>query len=153
MKIRAATLQDLTALADLHTRAFARGWGAGSLRVLMTSPGAFTFTAERADIDGFVVIRIAADETEILTIAVSPDARRLGLASQLLEHASQHATEQGAVRMFLEVASANLPAINLYQKYGFLRVGLRRAYYEDGGDALVLSAGLPLAVGKSGKTL
>ena len=59
----------------------------------------------------------------------------------------------GSVRIFLEVAAANLPARNLYGKYGFREVGLRKAYYEDGDDALVLAASLPLAMGNPEKTL
>jgi ribosomal-protein-alanine N-acetyltransferase len=51
------------------------------------------------------------------------------------------------------VAAANLPARKLYEKYGFREVGLRKAYYEDGDDALVLSAVLPLAMGNPEKTL
>lgn len=153
MNIRPATIRDLAALADLHARAFARGWGADSLKGLMDSPGAFVFVSEQDDIDGFILIRTASDETEVLTIAVGPDARRRGLASRLLEHACLYAADEGAIRMFLEVASTNLPAINLYEKYGFRRVGHRKAYYEDGDDALVLSAGLPLAMGKAVKTL
>jgi ribosomal-protein-alanine N-acetyltransferase len=51
------------------------------------------------------------------------------------------------------VAAANLPARNLYGKYGFREVGQRKGYYEDGDDALVLAAALPLAMGNPEKTL
>ena len=103
--------------------------------------------------DGFILVRVVADETEILSIAVSPDRRQRGLASRLLEQACHRATGQGAARIFLEVAAANLPARKLYEKYGFREVGQRKAYYEDGDDALVLSAVLPLAMGNPEKTL
>jgi ribosomal protein S18 acetylase RimI-like enzyme len=51
------------------------------------------------------------------------------------------------------VAAQNLPARKLYEKYGFREVGRRKAYYDDGDDALVLAAVLPLVVGNPGKTL
>lgn len=153
MNIRPATSRDLSALADLHARAFARAWDELAIKSLFNGRGVFALVAEEDDLDGFILLRVAADETEILSVAISPDMRQRGLASQLLEQACHRAAGEGAVRIFLEVASANLPARNLYKKYGFREVGQRKAYYEDGDDALVLSAGLPLAMGNSGKTL
>lgn len=153
MNIRPATPRDLSALADLHARAFARAWDEMAMKSLLNGPGVFALVAEDDDLDGFIMLRVAVDETEVLSIAVGPDARRRGLASVLLEQACHQATGKGAMRIFLEVAAANLPARNLYTKYGFREVGLRKAYYEDGGDALVLAAPLPLAVGNPEKTL
>jgi ribosomal-protein-alanine N-acetyltransferase len=153
MNIRPATLRDLSALADLHARAFARAWDELAMKGLFNGPGVFALVAEEGDVSGFIMVRIAADETEILSIAVGPDTRRRGLASRLLEQACQRATGMGGMRIFLEVAATNLPARNLYGKYGFREVGLRKAYYEDGDDALVLAAPLPLAMGNPEKTL
>lgn len=153
MNIRPATSRDLSALADLHARAFARAWDALEMKGLLDGPGVFALVAEEDDLDGFIMVRVVADETEVLSIAVGPDARRRGLASQLLEQACHRATGMGGARIFLEVAAANLPARNLYGKYGFRAVGQRKAYYEDGDDALVLAAPLPLAMGNPEKTL
>jgi ribosomal-protein-alanine N-acetyltransferase len=153
MKIRRAAIGDLPALADVHARAFAQGWTAASLRNLLSGPGVSAHVAEDEEICGFILTRAAADEAEIITIAVGPDHRQQGLASKLLEEASAHMGRLGAARMFLEVAAQNLPARKLYEKYGFREVGRRKAYYDDGDDALVLAAGLPLVVGNPGKTL
>lgn len=153
MNIRPATSRDLSALADLHARAFARAWDVLAMKSLLDGPGVFALVAEDEDLDAFIMVRVAADETEILSVAVSPHIRRRGLASGLLEQACHRATGMGAARIFLEVASVNLPARNLYAKHGFREVGLRKAYYEDGDDALVLAALLPLAVGNPEKTL
>jgi ribosomal-protein-alanine N-acetyltransferase len=153
MTIRPATPRDLSALADLHARAFAHAWDEMAMESLLDGQGVFALVAEEGDLDGFIMVRVAADETEVLSIAVGPDARRRGLASGLLEQACHRATGMGAMRIFLEVASVNLAARNLYTKHGFREVGLRKAYYEDGDDALVLAAPLPLAVGNPEKTL
>jgi ribosomal-protein-alanine N-acetyltransferase len=153
MNIRPATPRDLSALADLHARAFARGWDVSAMKSLLDGQGVFALVAEGDDLDGFVMVRVAADETEVLSIAIGPNARRRGLASGLLEQACHRVASMGSVRIFLEVAAANLPARNLYGKYGFREVGLRKAYYEDGDDALVLAASLPLAMGNPEKTL
>ncbi|MBS0274903.1 MAG: ribosomal protein S18-alanine N-acetyltransferase [Proteobacteria bacterium] len=153
MTIREATAQDISGLADLHARAFAHAWDRAAMQSLLKGHGVFAFIAGEGEVDGFIMVRVAADETEILSIAVSPDARRRGLGSRLLTHAAQRAAGLGAVRMFLEVAAKNLPARNLYEKHGFRQVGARKAYYEDGGDALVLASALPLAMGNSKETL
>lgn len=153
MNIRMASIGDLAALADVHARAFAQGWDDASLKSLMSGPGVAAHVAEDREICGFILTRIAADEAEVITIAVGPDRRRQGLASRLLERAVAHMVRLGAARMFLEVAAQNLPARNLYEKYGFREVGRRKAYYDDGDDALVLAVDLPLVVGKPEKTL
>jgi ribosomal-protein-alanine N-acetyltransferase len=153
MTIRAATSQDISRLSDLHARAFAQGWDRAAMESLLEGKGVFALLFEEHDLDAFLMARVVADETEILSLAVRPDARRRGLASGLLAQAAEQAGAMGAIRMFLEVAATNLPARNLYEKHGFREVGVRKAYYEDGGDALVLAARLPLALGNSRETL
>ena len=82
--------------------------------------------------------RVAADEAEILTLAVLPQARRHGVATRLMQACLDQAAGRGAGAMFLEVSDTNHPARALYQRFGFQRVGLRRGYYPGGGNALVL---------------
>jgi ribosomal-protein-alanine N-acetyltransferase len=89
-----------------------------------------------------LLARVAADEAEILTIGVAPEARRLGVGRGLLAAAMRRAASAGAAAMFLEVASTNTPARALYENAGFVRVGRRARYYPNGGDALVLRADL-----------
>src|SRR5947209_197660 len=103
-------------------------------------PGAFGFIDAAG---GMVLARVAADEAEILTLAVLPDRRRRGLARALLERTMQAAARRGAGAMFLEVAEANRAARALYEGAGFVEVGRRRGYYRGGGDALVLRAVIP----------
>ena len=94
-----------------------------------------------------VLARRAADEAEILTIAVAPEARRRGAARAMLRAAIAEATARGAATLFLEVSSANSVARALYESEGFGQVGKRRGYYEDGTDALVLAKKLSLGAG------
>lgn len=91
---------------------------------------------------GFILCRVAADEAEVLTLAVIPAFQRRGLGRRLLHAALDCARDRGAVQMFLEVASDNIPALSLYAGAGFTQVGCRRSYYPDGSDALVLRCGL-----------
>jgi ribosomal-protein-alanine N-acetyltransferase len=136
-----ATIAHGPAMAALHEAAFplAERWTASALAVQLGLPGVFGWIANN---DGFILARVAADEAEILTLAVLPTSRRTGVASALLERAMHHAAALGAVAMLLEVAEPNVAGRGLYAKFGFIEVGRRRRYYADGADALVLRAEL-----------
>jgi tRNA threonylcarbamoyladenosine biosynthesis protein TsaB len=130
---------DIAALAALHQAAFDKPWDTAALQTLLASPGVFAFAAA----SGFVLARAAADEAEILTLAVAPDARGRGLGRTLVRAAAAQALALGARTLFLEVGTGNQGALALYDGLGFARAGMRAGYY-DGGDALLLKAILPL---------
>lgn len=136
-----ATAAEAPALAALHEAAFppAERWDAAAIATLLAMPGAFGLHAPG---QGFVLARIAADEAEILTLAVAPQARRQGLGGALLAAAMAGAVARGAAAMFLEVSDRNAAARALYAAAGFTEAGRRRRYYADGADALVLRADL-----------
>lgn len=127
MTPRFATLGDTALLAALHGQCFAEVWDQAAMTSLLATPGTFALLAE--DNAGFVMLRVAAGESEVLTLAVLPAARRRGIATTLLITAAQRAKEQGATELFLEVDETNLPAIALYKRLGFTQVGLRPNYY------------------------
>ena len=141
-RIRPAAAQDAVLLSQLEREAFgARSWGADSLSGSVSAPGVFTLVGETADAppQGFAVWRLLDGEAEILTLGVAPDARRLGLGGALLDSALEDARHRSARRLFLEVDAGNAPALALYGARGFAQVGIRRGYYRDGADALVMS--------------
>ncbi len=151
-QIRAVTAADLPVLARLHAASFPEAWDEAALAELIAAPGAAALIAE-PDL-GFVLIRTVADEAEVLTICVADRARRVGVGAALLQAGAAQAAEVGAKTMFLEVVTDNEAAKALYNRCGFAIVGTRKAYYQ-GKDALIMRAGLPLAltVGNAGKTL
>jgi len=142
MKIEPARRADTKALARVHAASFDAPWSAADLAILLDGPGAFALMARHEGIQAFVLARAIADEAEILTIAVSPDFRRRGLARTLTDAAARLAESLGAQSLFLEVAEDNPAAIALYAAVGFAQVGRRRGYYaRQGGvkvDALVM---------------
>ena len=83
---------------------------------------------------GFVLSRGAADEEELLLIAVDPRRRGRGVGGILLERFIAAASARGAERLFLEMREGN-PAESLYRRHGFANVGRRRAYYRRGTGA------------------
>ena len=78
---------------------------------------------------GFVLSRLAADEAEILTIAVDAAYQGRGVGRALLSENLRQAANAGAKTMFLEVAKDNAPALALYDRFGFVKVGERVGYY------------------------
>jgi ribosomal-protein-alanine N-acetyltransferase len=126
-------------IAGMHHVCFAEPWNEKAMADLLALPGVYGWLAAGEQPEGFVMARIAADEGEILTLMVLPPYRRTGLARRLLEAALDNAKMQGAQKMYLEVASSNEAAQQLYTKVGFNLVGRRKAYYASGADALLLA--------------
>lgn len=86
------------------------------------------------EILGFYIISNIADLVEIFTIAVDKGHREEGIGSKLLDHIINYAKENGASEIWLEVATKNIAAINLYQKYGFKVQTIRKNYYQKTGE-------------------
>lgn len=87
--------------------------------------------------NGFIVWRVVADEAEIITIGVHPDARKSGIASAMLAIIENDTKKRGGKKIFLEVAENNIPARKLYESNGYKQIGIRPHYY-DNIDALLL---------------
>ena len=81
-------------------------------------------------IAGYIVMRLCIDEAEIMVIAVDEPFRRNGIAEMLIDHA-ENLIKDRISKILLEVREKNEPAINLYIKKGFEKVGLRKNYYRD----------------------
>ena len=86
-------------------------------------------------IHGFLVGRLAADQAELLNLAVGPTQRRQGAGTALLARALEEWRTQGAKSVYLEVRESNTPAIAFYEKQGFARTGVRKAYYRTPDEA------------------
>jgi ribosomal-protein-alanine N-acetyltransferase len=129
---------DARALAALHADAHGEPWseadfrrlaGASAAVVLMASGGPLAQPA------GFVLAFAAADEAEILMLAVRAAMRRRGIGRALIEALEQELAGRGIARLHLEVAAGNGAAIALYRRLGFKATGSRRGYYERKGQA------------------
>ena len=130
------------ALSALHARCFTspRPWTAAEFAGWLADPLAFLLVEGDA---GFLLGRAVAGEAELLTLAITPEARRRGLGQKLVSRFFYQARLRGAETAFLEVAEDNTPARALYVRAGFVETGRRRGYYArpDGPatDALVMT--------------
>ena len=90
---------------------------------------------------GFALSRVVADEGEILTVAMAPEARGQGHARPLMTHHLDELARAGARQVHLDVEEGNAPALALYRRLGFEEVGRRTGYYAkpDGSFATALT--------------
>jgi ribosomal-protein-alanine N-acetyltransferase len=118
--------------ARLHAAGFAHPWSAEEVAALIASSSTLAAAAldpANGRLRGFVLSRLAADEAEILTIAVESASRGKGVGRALLTENLRQAANAGARAMFLEVDRGNAPALALYNRLGFVAVGERAGYY------------------------
>jgi ribosomal-protein-alanine N-acetyltransferase len=136
--VEPATLRDAPALAELHGASFHRGWGEGEFERMLTERNTLVHRLRSGrTIVGFAVSRMAADEAEILSIAVAASHRGRGLSRHLLLTHLGHLAGRGVRTIFLEVEENNQPARRLYEGAGFTVAGRRERYYrQPGGEQL-----------------
>ncbi|MEM6461817.1 MAG: N-acetyltransferase [Pseudomonadota bacterium] len=142
---------DCAAASNLHASCFPRAWSDGELRALLDQDPVFGFVAQRPGrgnrAGGFVLARMAAEEAEILTLAVTPRHRQSGLGWRLMGAVLRYLRAEGAQALFLEVDEGNDAAIALYGKLGFKRVGERAAYYDHDSGARAAALVMRLDLG------
>ncbi len=126
--------------AQIHAAAFheARPWSAAEFEALLRAKHCFWV----GDSQGFALGRVIAGESELLTIAVAPEAQGQGIGRRLLQAYHQKAHSLGATIFFLEVARDNENAKKLYESDGYSQSSVRKNYYARGEgnpvDALIL---------------
>ena len=130
-KVRGFRPSDAPDIAKiLSDSAEAAQWPPESYAKLAESPGGLVLVCDASGQPvGFLAARQAADEAEILNIAVHRDSRGKGVASALLLAALDEFRRSAIARVFLELRESNLPALTLYNRHGFTPSGRRKAYY------------------------
>jgi ribosomal-protein-alanine N-acetyltransferase len=130
--IEPASLRDAPKLAQLHGSSFHRGWGEGEFEQMLSERNTLVHRLRQGQKTiGFAVSRMAADEAEILSIAVDAKHRGRGLSRNLLLTHLGHLAGQGVRTVFLEVEENNQPARRLYHRAGFAVTGRRERYYRE----------------------
>lgn len=122
-------------MARLHAAAFtqSRPWSETEFASLLESPLTFAIGDSRS----FALVRVIADEAELLTIATDPAYQRQGLGRTIMRNWEKLAQTRGVAMAFLEVAADNHVAKALYRSNGFAPCGRRNNYYPRENDVLV----------------
>jgi len=150
MRIVEAVPAEAAVLSALYETAFAEAWAPDRLAQLLAGPGVFALIAldDAGEPLGYALGRVAADEAELLSIALLPGQRRRGGGRLLLDALIDRCAAAGAQTLFLEVATDNAAALALYRGAGFSEAGRRKGYYKVGPaavDAVVMKRALGAA--------
>lgn len=152
MRVSAAGPAFFPVFAALHRECFARCWDEAAFAGLFDTPGTFGLIA--ADDEGvplgLCLYRVVADQAEILTICVLPAARGTGAGRALIVEAGADAAARGAERLFLEVSVNNPAARRLYAATGFAAIGLRKNYYKEQVDGIMIPVDAEILAKKLG---
>ena len=128
-----ASTRDAAAFAAIHAASFNRGWSEQEFEQLLTDRSVIADRVMRGrTVLGFILSRRAADEAEILSVAVARAARGQGLARRLLDLHLRRLAGLGLRAVFLEVEEDNIAARKLYARAGFQEAGRRQDYYIQG---------------------
>jgi ribosomal-protein-alanine N-acetyltransferase len=143
-RIRPAEKRDLGDLVAIEAAQFPEPWTKSMLLEEITNHESrrYTVAEENGVIVGYLgLMFVLKDELHVNTIGTRPGHEGRGVATSLLDEAWTEVRARGVVRATLEVAVSNTRALELYYRYGFAPVGVRRNYYEKTReDALILWA-------------
>ena len=139
MILRAWEDADIEKLASLEKECFSDPWQVSAFKSGLLAPYLFGILGEEnGEIIAYGCLSVLFETAEILNIAVEKNARGKGYGKTLLQKMLKLAKEKGAAECFLEVRVSNTVAKNLYEGIGFLPVNIRKGYYANGEDALVM---------------
>ena len=140
MIIRPADLNDVGSIMALEQGSIVHPWSSKDIESLITDQNKMCLVA---GVNGEAVCYVGAetvlDECNIGNIVTAKEYRGRGFATQILTALLDGLKDKGVVKVFLEVEHDNTPAISLYEKSGFTRYGLRRDYYGQGKDAILMT--------------
>lgn len=139
MDIRTGEREDLQQMEEIESTCFRDGrFSRGVLKRLIAGREYLTLVAVQGEsIVGYAsAFRENADRWRLVSIATRPDRQEEGIGTTLLTAVQEHMVSQGVNELSLELGITNIPAFNLYLKFGFQLSGLIRDYYDDGEDAL-----------------
>jgi len=143
--IRVAERRDVGELLVIEEAQFPEPWTKGMLldELSNTASRRYTVAIEEERVVGYLGVMFVMDELHVNTLGTLPGRESRGVATSLMDEAWVDARLRGVARATLEVAVSNTRAQQLYYRYGFRPVGVRKNYYErTHEDALVLWADL-----------
>ena len=141
MKISKMSLEDLESIKDFLITDFDDFWNYNILLDELNQENSYFIVAknDNSEIIGFACLKKILDEGHIMNIVVRESYRGNGFGSNMLEHLIDYAKNQNLKIVLLEVNEHNLSAIRLYNKFEFDHLGIRKQYYPDGSDAIIMS--------------
>ncbi len=140
VNIRSMRWSDIPRVHEIETKCFPHDrWSVDQFwRELAGETRDYLVAESDSAVIGYAGVATSAPESDLQTLAVDPNLRKVGVGAALLDAAVSCASRRGATSMILEVRADNAAAHNLYSQSGFESIATRHRYYADGGDALIM---------------
>lgn len=140
MEITEMTLDDLELMKDTLYSDFDNFWSYNILKQeLENEKTTYVVAKENSKIVGFAGMMVFMDEATLNNIVVKKSCRGRGIGGELLDSIIELCGDLNMKSLTLEVDSSNTPAINLYKKFGFKNLGIRKKYYNHTSDAIIMT--------------
>lgn len=137
--IRLIKYEDIKRIVELENDVLHTTLGEKMLEMAVKSTIAYYYVYEEKNkILGYLSTMFDGEIIEILNFCVDKEYQHQGIGTKLLSYALDSLKEKGAKSSILEVRESNINAINLYKKLGYLKINVRKEYYDNGENALVL---------------
>ena len=140
--LRPAAPADIGQIHALELSCSQNPWSLAGMERELSSPNSLFWVladAAKNRLAAFACSTTIHDELQILEVAVHPEYRARGLGYMLITRVLKETAAKNIARVILEVRVSNIPAIKLYEKCGFSKDGVRKRYYQDGEDAVLMS--------------
>jgi len=129
--VRTAGAHDVPRILEIMRASISPVWTKTTIQSeLEKNDSLFLVAIAGGIVAGFAVVRQVGDDGELLQIAACSSSRRVGVGNTLMCAILNYATEKNYEAMHLEVRSGNIAAIKLYEKHGFIKVRVRKDYYD-----------------------
>ncbi len=139
IEISKMTMCDFDQIKDSLIYDFDDFWNISTFEQELTSPNSYYIVAKINDeIVGFVGIKIVLDEADIMNIVTKKNKRNFGIASYMLKELIYMAKEKNIKKLTLEVNENNLLAIHLYENFNFKKIAIRKNYYNNTENAIIM---------------
>uniref|UniRef100_A0A7C6AF58 [Ribosomal protein bS18]-alanine N-acetyltransferase n=1 Tax=candidate division WOR-3 bacterium TaxID=2052148 RepID=A0A7C6AF58_UNCW3 len=138
--IRYMKLTDIDQIYQIEYKVFPNPWPKSFFENDLQKYSTIALVAENdGKVNGYALADCVADELHITNIAVAPEYQHQGIGKQLLFAIEKIGLERDCIYAYLEVRVNNLNAINMYKKFGYKVIQIRKNYYLDGTDAYVMA--------------
>lgn len=139
IRISEMTPEDIPEVAALERQVFSVPWSENGFLSSLRSPDSLYLTVrQEGRLAGYCGFLQSFDEADIMNVAVAPELRNRGIGLRMLEELMRRGRGRGVLRYTLEVRQSNAAAIHLYEKLGFVSVGIRRDFYEKPIESAVI---------------
>lgn len=132
-------IEDLPKIHTIEKQSFPDPWSLALFEELLANPSQNLYVAQKEkDVVGYIAFWKILDEVHILNVCVASDLRQKGIGGQLLQFCLNRYSKDEVSLFSLEVRHSNTAAQSLYQKFGFEIKTIRKNYYPNHEDALVM---------------